>query len=786
MPTYTSLSNKSYTLNGADLRVSVLPGNLYRVANSGSNTVTVSSSNGGDAVATLATIPAGKTQVFTATTGQFLIAGSRGTTFTLELVTLDASEQTVATSAATPTFRYPTRHPDFGRISARARRLQLISTADPTGGTFTITVAGVASANIAWNAAAEAYTGGNSVREKVQAALDDGSLTGVNAGWRVFVTGGTWPKVPYTLWFFNPNPFAAMPTVACDVSGLTGGTSVTVAITDPIIAQRTSTQGEALWGERLVKSGSTTLSDGSTNAVTVGNGAASAGTNAVSGTSTLLTSTSTSVAVSCIWNIEDQAGTDITYDIRDYPVIFEAFNPLGNVHAITASMSYNNNGTSTADCSFTASPGYQEWVCDGRKLPAGTTIDISALKSVKITTTSHTSGAYFDKDSKGKVEIGTIARTGRAGGRTTISLVFDDHLTTAFQTYRYIFRKYPHIPIGMALVKRWAQDGVRRSGTNLDAATVLTTAQVLELLAEPQFYGLTHTTEHYRYGTGVNPASTLTVARDQSIQHPYGYALTGGTFTLTIPGVGTTGSLNYNCTTKAVGNALVAVLGANSVEKVEFGSTAASTLGANQSIRVRFASPQPIMTYTGSSLTSATAGKNFLTVGPSYTVDEIAAAYIDNAAWWRSQGADCPNDIWIPPQGDISPALIEAANQNGVRFIRYADPIGQDSSFSGARFASQDCTFRCVPTRSIASSTTFSESFSGLMQSIAYAVHHGRHMCLMGHGVFPSSGGATDILATDLELLFSALSELEQSGAIALMTVPEQVSYLESVATAGV
>jgi hypothetical protein len=91
-------------------------------------------------------------------------------------------------------------------------------TGAPTGGTFTLTFSGQTTASIAYNATAAV----------VRAALE--ALTNIGAG-NVRVTGGPGPATAWVVTFVGPMSGAAQAAITATATGLTGGSSPAVTIT---------------------------------------------------------------------------------------------------------------------------------------------------------------------------------------------------------------------------------------------------------------------------------------------------------------------------------------------------------------------------------------------------------------------------------------------------------------------------------------------------------------------------------------------------------------------------
>lgn len=667
--------------------------------------------------------------------------------------------------------------PNIAKFNQTCRELKLISSADPTGGTFLVGVnpgsGAVNTATIAWNAAAMAYGSTTSVQYKIQAVLD--GFTGNAAGWKCYVVGGTWPKVPYVVWMVNSNPSATVPTLTLDTSALTGGTSVSGVVCDTPICQDTISTGNATFGELLVDCGVTAP----TTAVSNGTGTITAA-YFKGALGYLVQGTNGASAPSLAYDLQTIKGmvtAGAKFDVREYAVAIQFYNPTGALLSGTVSLSTTSDGSSSnSDYSFTLSTGYSEVIVP---IAAGTTVDISQMRAVRISLTAYNSLYGYNTDGVTKVVIGKISLIGRIGGRSTLSIVSDDHLASMFQTYLHTFDRYP-IPIGIAAVKSWAIAGNRNSGTNTDAAATLTTAQIKALCDKnPKFYALTHTKTHYRLN-GVNPNSVASTAQVQAIQ----LAQSGlaGNFRLSFDG-GTTKTTDIDvaaCRAKTVSDAINTLLGAGTVTKCELWHPTNSALDSTHSIRITFASPQPIMT-THSGSTSSIADPSKVVVGAAFTKAEIVDEFMDNAAWFNSQGISMPSNIWIPPQGAVCDDHFTAMAENGVRVIRSDAPhSGGFSTFAGDRFGSSSPQARHIPTRTFASGTTANEWFEGCMGEILKCALYGRHLCGMMHGI-SVGGGATDLKAADAPYLFQALHDLHMNGMITLMRLPDQIDYLESI-----
>ncbi len=155
------------------------------------------------------------------------------------LASRDGTEVTRSITLDTSAFTKATHYPDgfvpsgmvlvqlasglYGPNAGSASEAQTVTiTGTPTGGTFTLTLAGQTTAAIAFNATAAA----------VQTALN--ALPNVNAG-DVVVTGGPGPGTPYVVTFSGQYAGEDMPQMTASGASLTGGSSpaVGVATTTP-------------------------------------------------------------------------------------------------------------------------------------------------------------------------------------------------------------------------------------------------------------------------------------------------------------------------------------------------------------------------------------------------------------------------------------------------------------------------------------------------------------------------------------------------------------------------
>ncbi len=151
------------------------------------------------------------------------------------LASRDGTEVTRSITLDTSAFTKATHYPDgfvpsgmllallpsglYGPYAGRASEAQTVTiTGGPTGGTFTLTLAGQTTAAIAYNATAAA----------VQTALN--ALPNINAG-DVTVTGGPGPATPYVITFGGQYAGEDMPAMTASGASLTGGTSPAVGVT---------------------------------------------------------------------------------------------------------------------------------------------------------------------------------------------------------------------------------------------------------------------------------------------------------------------------------------------------------------------------------------------------------------------------------------------------------------------------------------------------------------------------------------------------------------------------
>lgn len=150
--------------------------------------------------------------------------GSRDGTEVTQSITLDTSAFTAGT-------HYPDGYVKSGTVLAKlsnslygpyggnvSEGQTVTVTGGPTGGSFTLTLAGQTTAAIAWNATAAA----------VQTALE--ALSNVNVG-DVTVTGGPAPGTPHVVTFGGQYAGEDMPAMTASGASLTGGTSPAVGIT---------------------------------------------------------------------------------------------------------------------------------------------------------------------------------------------------------------------------------------------------------------------------------------------------------------------------------------------------------------------------------------------------------------------------------------------------------------------------------------------------------------------------------------------------------------------------
>lgn len=150
--------------------------------------------------------------------------GSREGTEHSRSITLDTSAFTAGTHypngyVPSGTILVPLGNNMYGPYGGNASEVQTATvTGSPTGGTFTLTLAGQTTGNIAYNATAAT----------VRTALE--ALSNVNAG-DVTVTGSA--GGPYTITFAGQYAGEDMPALTASGAGLTGGSSPSVTIATP-------------------------------------------------------------------------------------------------------------------------------------------------------------------------------------------------------------------------------------------------------------------------------------------------------------------------------------------------------------------------------------------------------------------------------------------------------------------------------------------------------------------------------------------------------------------------
>jgi hypothetical protein len=683
-----------------------------------------------------------------------------------------ASSASAAANAITNVRARPVTNPrSLLRIMQCGVRLRLSYATAPTGGTWTITIGAQTTAGINFDAPAQFQGVGTAVRFAVQNALD-----ALGTGWTVYVTGGPWPQVPYQLYFYNMTPGAVLPAISVSTASLTGGSGYAVEIGQPVLQQCSHVSRGYSAGTPISTTGQPTTSSGATITSAVPPWSTDGTARRYANTSAGSQGTGAFGAVAMLGR---------TIDMRYENVLVAVYNPNGANLQCTCSVTSNaaDFSGSNSDFSVILQPGFS-WYRVRTAQSSGAawraaTINASAVTAVSVASGSYNAGSagHYDPAGLGSIFVDSVRKFGTAGGsRSTVSIVFDDAQVNILNLAGHnvngsIFHEYG-LPFSLAAVRSWTEAGNRNSGTNTEGASVLGISGLQTLLANTDCQLLTHSDLHHRYETGVNTGSTATSSTEQAVQWAYGATLTAGTFTLTVPGAGTTAAIPFNATPRDVATALNTLLGAGAVVSASLGcQISAMTLSSQSSIRITFAVPRPIM-----SATSSTTGGNVI-AGNAWTVAEIANAYAANADWFRSQGLQMFDDVWIAPQGSVGPAVWAAAASRGVRSVRAASPNQGQSWWPNEFWPAMRYG---VPVRTLGSGSGVVDNDNDIIQTILEAAEIGASVCLMGHDIVTSSGGPTAILVPSLRRVLAFLAE-HNGGLFDVMHYRDQVSYMEQL-----
>jgi hypothetical protein len=623
-------------------------------------------------------------------------------------------------------------------------QLALAFTAAPTGGTWALTTgilnassgAAITVTGQAWNVTAA------TLRDNIQTALNTPA-----PGWRVSVIGGPFPIRPYIVTYVHSTGAAAgIPTA--DVSGLTGGTGVTFARSQVVSQVGTGRSGISMLGPRAKITKDFQSDSGGTQSTD--NGWSIDGTGA-----TRFTATATGNNIAAVTRFNGPV------DLSRGPLVVQVYNPQDALVAglLTLWTSHPTSpGGTTQDISVTLEPGPSQLVVDESRLGNGG-VDYRVTNAVSAVANAYTGEGYWNATGLAGLTVSDIRvpDTDRPG---LVCFTWDDCLISLLDNgiNSGLLAEYPDIPHTLYAVHSWMRSGARSIGVGADSAQVMTQAQMQSVVRSPQFAIGNHSRNHYRYEAQEDPLSTATTATDQIIRTGT-TAPGGGTFTLTIPGVGTTGNLAWNATTKVIQAALNSLV-ANT--RVVLYSGTSNNLGSQYSFRVIFPTARPIMTVDSTNLT---AGGATIVSGAAFTPARIAEEYRTNAELLREAGFTVRNDLIVYPQGSVGPNVMAAMETvPGVRAGRVDRARAGHRTFYGAAALYGSGNERAkylLPTSILG--TTGTQTANNL-DDIMRVSTRGGNLIFMGHGVVTSGGGSVDILNTDLRQVLSLVSQMIRAG----------------------
>lgn len=326
--------------------------------------------------------------------------------------------------------------------------------------------------------------------------------------------------------------------------------------------------------------------------------------------------------------------------------------PLASTIGISNSWATNQMPSTKSYWQVSIPPGWTTILLDSTDLKtARSVIDWSTVTAAEFRIESYNNTTGDTSNPGGRTSAYLDGVYTPSSGRPKVVLTYDDGFKNQYVLAYPIMQAYPSIRHTLFVVKQWTIDGKR---TGLDTSPTMTLAQLQAMKASGLCEIGNHSDKHYKYEAGINYADPSTSSAVQAIQYKPGTS--GGTFTLTLPGVGTTAVLPANVACYDVKNAIRALPGAPEVLDV-VGQYYTQRLGLNYGVRVTFAQPQPIMVSSNANVQ----------VGPGHTVSTVQSAYHENAVWLRNNGLGGAEDCVAYPEGNYGPMVDLALSQQGMR-----------------------------------------------------------------------------------------------------------------------
>lgn len=344
-------------------------------------------------------------------------------------------------------------------------------------------------------------------------------------------------------------------------------------------------------------------------------------------------------------------------------MVLECYNPMAFALYGTVSLS-NSWGTqlgTARDTWYVGIPtGWSSILLDTTDLAAvRSQLNWSNIAGVSLRIESYNNSTTTKYSTNPATALYTDGAYVLAKTRAKVVLTYDDGFQSIYTKAWPIMQQYPTLKHSLFVVKNWTQAGYR---IGLDTAPTASVAQLKTMWNSGLVQVANHSDAHWKYESGVNPNNLAAFAEEQAIQ--WTPTQTPGTFTLTIPGRGTTIPLANNATCWQVEAALRQVVGSDLLEVT--GSYLSNTLGVNGALRVSFENPLPIMI----------PDTPKIRCGSAFSIDEISAAYKNNADWLVQNGMVGSQNIVAYPEGNCGYRVWTALRKLGIRTGRYYANVG--------------------------------------------------------------------------------------------------------------
>lgn len=589
------------------------------------------------------------------------------------------------------------------------------ATTNPTGGTFTISTIFGTTAPLPWNAYAD----------KIQSEL--AKVTPANL---LSVTGGPFPQCPVTIISQVFSTVRSDRTYTVNTAGLTGGSGISVK-------------------QEYLSDYETSPSQLPTTPV-LGNN-----TVLISGTEfPEVISTSAIASPACMeYTFDGNGSVRVTSLVKDKSItiidrIVPSVNLVGksvsfavyNPQSFPISSSFQFYGTWPATgtawtLNLQLQPGWNHTWCNQTNLPNGNVPNLKQVQGLYVSLNSLNTQSSDDPSNTIEMYFDSLQVCNPE--KSSVCIGWDDGFVRIHQIANPIIQKYPGIKHCLFVVRDWTLAGKR-----WDNVPTLTVSLLNQLYATGQYLICNHSATHGRFESGINPAFTGTLSRDQAVRWDPSTLPTGGTFRLTMPGYGTTGAIPYNATIRQLRDAVASLVGE---DRVQITSWTTTSLSASYGLRIAFSEPFPILTLSDP---DGNVNQNRIRAGAAYAVADIVTDYENNRQFLLQNGWVGGEDIVAYPEGSFGPAVDAAMNILGMRGARimtskYGNYATRNRGAFLDRFA--------LP------ALNFGGNLPKLIQQCEMIAEEGGHLGIMLHDISYMPGQTNRVNAAEFEMFLQYL-----------------------------